>query len=74
MSPATSVTNTATASAGPVVWIMPKSANAIEPRPTMTVAALALITAPIRRTVARDASCQSPRATSSRKREMRKIA
>ena len=55
--------------------IISKSPKAIAPRPTITVAALAEITAPIRRTVVRDASCQSPFAlTSSRNREIRKIA
>ena len=50
-----SVTKIATASAGPIVWIIPNWAKAIEPRPTITVAALALMTAPMRRTVVRDA-------------------
>ncbi len=57
---------TATPSAGPVVRIISKSANAIAARPTMTVAALALMTAPIRLTVSRTASCQSSCPTSSR--------
>ncbi len=65
---------TATPSAGPVVRIIPKAANAIAARPTMTVAALALMTPPIRPTVSRTASCQSSWRTSSRYREMRKIA
>ncbi len=73
VSPARSVTKMAMASAGPVVWIIWNCPNAIEPRPTITVAALAVMTAPIRLTVACDAACQSPRLTSSRKREMRKI-
>ena len=68
------VTKIPMASAGPVVWIIPKSPNAIAPRPTMTVAALALMTAPIRPTVVLAASCQSPFATSSRNREIRKMA
>ena len=75
MRPAISVTKIAIARAGPVDRIISKLPNAIAPRPTMTVAALALITAPIRRTVVFEASCQSPPPrTSSRYREIRKIA
>ena len=54
------VTKIATAMAGPVDEIILKSPNAIEDMPTMTVAALAVMTAPIRLTVERAASCQSP--------------
>ncbi len=59
------VTKTATPRAGPVVWIILKSANAIAASPTMTVAALAVMTAPIRFTVSRTARCQSSCPTSS---------
>ena len=73
VSPAISVTKMVMAIAGPVVWIIPNWPKTIEPSPTMTVAALAVMTAPIRFTVACDAACQSPRLTSSRNREIRKI-
>ena len=54
--PASSVTKIVIARAGPVVWIMPKLATIIELRPTITVAAEAAMTAPIRLTVTRTAS------------------
>jgi len=70
-----SVTKIATASAGPVLLIISKSPNAMAPSPTMTVAAEAEMTAPMRRTVSLDASCQStPPPISSRNRLIRKIA
>ena len=61
------------ASAGPVVWIIPNRAATIEVRPTITVAADAVITALIRLTVTRTASSWSCRPSSSRNREIRKI-
>ncbi len=50
----------ATAIAGPVELIIWNSPKAIDAMPTITVAALAVITAPMRLTVVRAASCQSP--------------
>jgi hypothetical protein len=61
------------ARAGPVVWIIPNRATTIDVRPTMTVAADAAITALMRPTVTRRAVSWSLRASSSRKREMKKM-
>ena len=61
------------ARAGPVVWIIPKLATIMELRPTMTVAAEAAMTAPMRLTVTRTASAWLLRPSSSLNRDIRKI-
>ena len=66
VSPAASVMATVMASAGPMVWIMPKLAAAMAERPTMTVAALAVMTAPMRPTVTTAARSRATRPSSSR--------
>ncbi len=73
VSPASRVMKMTMASAGPMVWIMPKLAATIEVRPTITVAAEAAMTAPMRLTVTRTASSWACRPNSSRKRDTRKI-
>ena len=67
------MTSTARASAGPVVWNIPNWPTIIDPRPMTTVAALAAMTAPMRRTVAVTAASHEVPETSSRNRETRKI-
>ena len=61
------------ARAGPVVWIMPNRATTIEVRPTITVAADAVMTALMRLTVTLSASSWLCLPSSSRKRDIRKI-
>ena len=64
---------TAIASAGPVVWIMPNRPTAIDESPTMTVAALAVMTAPMRLPIPAQLRGHASWPSSSRKREIRKI-
>ena len=73
VNPARSVTKIVMARAGPVVWIIPNRATIIEARPTITVAAEAVMTALILLTVTRKASSWSCRPSSSRKRDIKKI-
>jgi len=73
VSPASRVMKMVMARAGPVVWIIPNRAASIDVKPTITVAAEAVMTAPIRLTVTLTASSLPFRPSSSRNREMRKI-
>jgi len=72
VSPATSMTTTLTASAGPVVLNSPISAKIIATKPTITVPALLAMVSPTRCTVRTAASATRPSsAISSRKRLIR---
>ncbi len=56
-----------------MVWIIPNRAATMDVRPTITVAAEAVMTALMRLTVTLTASSRPLRPSSSRKREMKKI-
>ena len=73
VSPASSVTTTASAIAGPIVCSMMKSPVAMNDRATITVAPLAVMTAPMALMVTMIASLrESCRPNSSRKRDRMK--